>query len=421
MIAEISPGKIIGTISIPPGKSAFQRACALALLFNGKTVIKNPGNSNDDIAALRIVKGLGAQYHYENSNLVILSTGEIIPDAEINCGESGLSLRMFASIAAISGRKTILNGEGSLLKRSMAFFDEVLPKLGVNVSTKHGFLPLEICGPMIPEDITVNGSGSSQYLTGMLFAFAATATLPVTITVEDLKSKPYIDLSLQMLNHFGYRVINHEYSQFIIMPVKSLKKEIVYHAEGDWSSASFILVGGAIAGDICIEGLDIDSVQADRAIMDVLNLAGADINFKEGRVLANNRNKLTAFEFDATDCPDLFPPLALLAACCNGTSVIKGTSRLAGKESNRALTLVDVFSKMGIDIKLDNDLMIIIGGTIRAANVSSHHDHRIAMACAIAALKATGNISIEHAEAVNKSYPEFYHHLQMLGAAVSLV
>ena len=421
MVAEISPGKLIGNISIPPGKSAFQRACALALLLNGKTVITNPGNSNDDIAALQIIKALGAQYHYEDNNLVIISTGEIIPADEINCGESGLSLRMFSSIASISGKKTILIGEGSLLKRPIAFFDEVFPQLGISVSTKNGFLPLEICGPLKPVDITVDGSGSSQYLTGLLFAFAATARQPVTITVEDLKSKPYIDLSLQMLNHFGYRVHNIEYRQFTVLPVQLIKKEIVYHAEGDWSSASFILAAGAISGDISIDGLDMNSVQADRAIMNVLSKAGADIAIKESRILVSSSNTLNAFEFDATDCPDLFPPLAVLAASCKGTSVIKGTGRLAAKESNRAITLVDVFSKMGVDIKLDDDMMIIRGGEIRAANVSSHQDHRIAMACAIAALKATGKIRIEHAEAVSKSYPEFYHHLQMLGAAVSLV
>ena len=421
MIAVILPGNIMGTVTAPASKSAMQRACALALLNNGKTVIQNPGKSNDDRAAMNIIKRLGADIYYDQDDLVVNSNGIIDGRENISCGESGLSFRMFAPLAALSDHEIILNGEGSLLKRPMHFFDEVFPLLGIRTKTNNGFLPITIQGPLLAKDISIDGSMSSQYLTGLLFAFAKTAKEPVVISVHDLKSKPYIDLSMQMLGSFGYNVRHEDYSKFFIQPVDLKQKEIIYHTEGDWSGAAFLLVAGAIAGDIRVKGLDLFSAQADRAILDVLMDAGAAISIEGSCVLVNNQQTLNAFEFDATDSPDLFPPLVALAAYCTGISVIKGTGRLAGKESDRAATLIDVFGKMGIEIFLKDDSMIIKGGTgIHSANVSSHHDHRIAMACAVAALQATGNMEIDQAEAINKSYPDFYHHLQMLGAAVSL-
>lgn len=421
MIAAVSPSVLSGAVTAAASKSAMQRACALALLNNGVTFIKNPGTSNDDLAAINIVGELGATVYYENDILVIKSSGDIKGSGNIDCGESGLSLRMFAPIAALSKEKVVLNGNGSLLKRAMHFFDETFPLLNIDTQTNNGFLPVSLQGPLIPGNISIDGSMSSQYLTGLLFAFAKAAKEPVVITANNLKSKPYIDLSISMLKFFGYQVINKNYTEFEIVPVEGMVNEITYCTEGDWSGAAFLLVAGAIAGNIRVKGLDIFSTQADHAIMDVLVDAGADIKVDGGCILVSNKNSLKSFEFDATDCPDLFPPLATLAAYCNGKTVIKGISRLVGKESNRAETLQDVFAKMGIDISLENDNMIIHGGTaVHAAELSSHHDHRIAMACSVAALGASGMIRIHDAEAVNKSYPGFYRHLQLLGAAVSL-
>ena len=422
MVAVISPGNISGTVVATASKSAMQRACALSLLNNGRTIIHNPGNSNDDLAALAIIRALGAQYQLENECLIITSTGHVTGSGMIDCRESGLSFRMFAAVAALSNNEIILTGSGSLLTRPMQFFDDIFPLLGIHVQTNNGFLPVKIRGPLLPAAITIDGSQSSQYLTGLLFAFAKAATIPVVIAVHDLKSKPYIDLSLQMLEYFGYRIRHEQYSKFFIEPSAATEKEITYYTEGDWSGAAFLLVAGAIAGNVRVQGLDLYSTQADRAIMDVLVAAAANVQVEGSCVLVNNEGVLKPIQFNATDCPDLFPPLATLAAYCKGISVIKGISRLDGKESNRAETLKDVFGKMGIDIKLQDDNMIITGGTgIHAAELSSHHDHRIAMACAIAALKADGDIKIIHAESVNKSYPGFYDHLQKLGATVSFM
>jgi 3-phosphoshikimate 1-carboxyvinyltransferase len=186
--------------------------------------------------------------------------------------------------------------------------------------------------------------------------------------------------------------------------------------EGDWSGGAFLLVAGAIAGPITVRGLDLLSTQADRAVVDALMKAGAAIAM-DGKQIDLHPVSLTAFDFDATDCPDLFPPLVALASACEGISLIKGVSRLAHKESNRGLTLQEEFAKLGVKVELDGDLMRIQGvKQLDEAVLHSRHDHRIAMACAVAALRAKGPVQIEEAEAVNKSYPDFYDHLRQLQA-----
>ena len=421
MIASISPSIIKGFITAPASKSAMQRACALALMINGETVIRNPGKSDDDEVAIAIISALGAQVNYSGSDLMVRSNGMIEPVSFINCGESGLSFRMFAAIAALSENEIEITGRGSLLKRNMDLLEEIFPLLAVHIKTTNGYLPITIKGPLVPASIEIDGSQSSQYLTGLLFAFAKSATSTVTITVRDLKSKPYIDLSLQMLKYFGYDVSHNNYTQFQINPVDNSPKNICCTTEGDWSSAAFLVVAGAIAGSVTIKGLLPDSVQADKAVLQVLKLANAQIKIEDECISISNENELRPFFFDATHCPDLFPPLVALAANCPGLSVIKGISRLAGKESNRALSLIDVFGKMGIQIYLKEDEMFVNGGTgLHAATVSSHQDHRIAMACAIAALTANGTVVIEDAETVNKSYPDFFDHLTALSVSIKL-
>ena len=420
MIVKIQPGKISGNIDAPTSKSSMQRACAAALLNDGKTIITNPGRSNDDLAALGVIDNLGAKVLQQSTNeLVIESKGVKPVSREMNCGESGLGIRMFAPIAALSDQEIIINGTGSLLSRPMDFFDEIFPKLGIEIESNHGKLPIKIKGPLKPVDITIDGSLSSQFLTGLLMAYGKAAFKPVTITVNNLKSKPYIDLTLQVMQEFGYSVINHQYESFEIHPVNVPSHQPKnYLVEGDWSGAAFLLVAGAIAGEITIKGLNVFSSQADKAILRALTMSEAVVSIAEDQIVIGP-GKLKAFHFDATDCPDLFPPLVALASFCDGTTVIEGVSRLAHKESNRGLTLQEEFGKMGIEITLQDDLMLVKGGTgLKAAIVHSHHDHRIAMACAVAALRAEGETTIEEAEAINKSYPSFYSDLKNLGAVV---
>lgn len=424
MRVVVSPSKLIASLPAPASKSSMQRACAAALLHNGTTHIHNPGISNDDKAALNIIQQLGAKVTVDFDKIVIESKGfsaeNIINEKNILCGESGLSFRMFAPIVALSSTTINLSGSGSLLKRPMIFFDEIFPQLQVDVVSNDGFLPLQITGPLQPKNITIDASLSSQFLTGLLFAFGAASKCDVTISVNNLKSGPYIDLTLDVMRRFGFNIINNDHQQFIIKTKSSVENLIEYTVEGDWSSSSFLLIAGAVSGTVKVIGLDENSAQADKAILSALKSCGAVINKKENSIEISS-TYLSAFTFDATDCPDLFPPLAVLAAYCNGTSKITGIHRLVAKESNRAETLKEIFGKMGIEILLLEDEMHITGGEIKSAVVSSHHDHRIAMAAAVAALGATGNIEIEIAEAINKSYPQFYNDLKKMGTELNFI
>lgn len=423
MNKTIYPSLISGTLRAAASKSSMQRACAAALLIKGETRIINPGISNDDLAAIDVIQKLGATVLFDsNGDLLIQSNGVCPISNEMNCGESGLGIRMFTPLAALSNQSIKINGKGSLLTRPMGFFDEIFPSLGINISSNEGKLPLTINGPLKPANIEIDGSLSSQFLTGLLMAYAAAGADEVTIKVNNLKSRPYIDLTLQIMKHFGWEINNDSYQAFhFTNHLQGSNKNIhTYQVEGDWSGVAFLLVAGAIAGNIIVTGLDVFSTQADKAILQALMDAGAALSVEEKQI-AIGPLPLKAFHFNATDCPDLFPPLVALAAYCEGTTVIEGVSRLAHKESDRGLTLQEEFAKLGIEIQLQGDLMLIKGSsksTIKSATVHSRHDHRIAMACAVAALKSDGPVCIENADAVNKSYPNFFEHLQLLGVTV---
>ncbi len=434
MIVTIQPSILSGNIYAPASKSSMQRACAAALVRKGISIIHNPGTSNDDKAALSIIKEMGCEIKFTKDELIIDSSNAFIHStsniqnsaATINCGESGLSIRMFTPIVALSKNKITINGEGSLLKRPMDFFDAILPQLNVEINSNQGKLPLQIAGPLLPKNIEIDGSLSSQFLTGLLMAYSASNADTVSISVKDLKSKPYVDLTLKVMSDFGLNVPeNNNYKSFTFnKPINQQTNKLInYTVEGDWSGASFLLVAGAIAGNIIVKGLDIQSTQADKKILEALQDCGCNISIRENEIEISNSNLgLKAFHFNATDCPDLFPPLVALAAFCNGTTVIEGVSRLAHKESDRAKTLQDEFSKMGVDIELQGNLMMVKGGAVvKGARVHSRHDHRIAMACAVAALKAEGETIIEEAEAINKSYPGFYQHLKLLGTMIEVM
>ena len=405
-----------------------QRACAAALISRAKSHVFNPGSSNDDLAALRVIRGLGAMVENLSDGSLLIESNGIKPVNDfVNCGESGLGIRMFTPLVALSPHTITIEGEGSLLNRPMDFFDEIFPTLGVEVISNMGKLPIQVKGPLLPSNICTDGSLSSQFLTGLLMAYSAADAKNVSIEVSNLKSRPYIDLTLSVMREFGLKVPeNRNYQTFYFSSEPWIRPsgKVEYTVEGDWSGGAFLLVAGAIAGQVTMRGLNLDSAQADKAILRALNDAGApvfigknDIRIGDGRTV-----QLKSFHFDATDCPDLFPPLVALASVCHGSSFIKGVSRLAHKESNRALTLQEEFGKMGVDILINDDVMGIKGVAIlKAATVHSRHDHRIAMAAAVAALRAEGPVQIEKADAINKSYPSFFDDLARLGVSVHVL
>jgi len=417
MKAIIEPGIFSGSITPPSSKSMTQRAYAAALLHTGKTIIHNHGNSADEETALKIIQQLGAKVVTQTEDTIeIISNGVNPISPSIYCGESGLAARLFTPIAAISGQTLTIEGSGSLLHRPMEGFREVLPALGINISGVTDYLPIMLQGPLQARSIKIDASGGSQFLSGLLTALCGCATEPLTIEVKNLKSRPYIDLTLSVLAHFGKPVTRRNYREFYINPEKSTFKETIdIDIEADWSSAANFLVAGAIAGDITISNLKTDSCQADKAILEALKKAGANIVMEGDHISVKSAN-MQAFEFDATHCPDLFPILSILAACCSGESAIKGIHRLFHKESNRVESVTEMLQDFAVPWSAEDDTLFVTGvPQLQGTVVDSYHDHRIVMAAAIGALKAGSRVDITHAESVNKSYPGFFRDFILCG------
>jgi 3-phosphoshikimate 1-carboxyvinyltransferase len=410
----VEPSRIKGKIKAPSSKSMTQRAIAAALLADGQSIIHNPSYCDDSLAALSIAVGLGSRVEPQADKLKITGTG-VLKEPKLNCGESGLAIRMFSPIAALYPAEITMAGANSLKKRPMLMIEEALNQLGVKCKSNGGFLPLTIQGPIVGGSCEIDGSVSSQLLTGLLMALPV-AEKDSEIKVKNLKSKPYIDMTIQLLKSFGITIQNKDYQIFKIKGSQIYKPE-EYTVEGDWSGGAFLLVAGAINGSVSVHGLRTNSLQSDMAIIKALEKAGAKMKIGKDQVEIT-ASELKAFEFDATDSPDLFPPLVALASYCNGISKIKGVSRLIHKESNRAATLKEEFGKMNIKIEINGDGMSITGGLPSGAHVESHDDHRIAMAVSVAALRATGKVFIRDSQCVAKSYPGFFDDLRHLGATV---
>jgi|SRR5664280_967100 len=410
----IVPSKVKGEVKAPASKSMTQRAIAAALLADGESTIINPSYCDDSLAAMSIAVGLGAKVEPDTDKMKITGSSEL-KEKKLNCGESGLAIRMFSPVAALYKTELTITGTGSLKKRPMSMIEEALKQFGIKCETENGFLPLTIKGPLKGGICEIDGSTGSQLLTGLLIALPV-AMKDSVVKVNNLKSKPYIDMTLQVLERFGIKVKNDNYNQFDI-PGKQKFTPCSFKVESDWSGGAFLLVAGAINGNIKVLGLHPDSRQSDKAILSALDKAGARMSIEENSIEIK-KSPLKSFEFDATEAPDLFPPLAALAAYCKGTSGIKGVSRLIHKESNRAATLVEEFGKLSIKVEISGEYMLVTGGEVKGAHLISHDDHRIAMAVAVAGLGATGKVYIKDSQCISKSYPGFFDDLRKIGASV---
>jgi 3-phosphoshikimate 1-carboxyvinyltransferase len=416
----IHPGLISGTIAIPASKSDTQRAILCAALAEGTSRLTGIGKSDDELAMLEVVQKLGATIHrgsvatdLNGMDATVSITGikNLPENLELSAGESGLGLRLLTCVSAAFDQKVRLTGRGSLLSRPMNFFDEVLPQFGAEVSTNKGKLPIEVKGPLKGRDLEVDGSLSSQFISGLLMALPKSETSS-TLRVLDMKSGPYIQMTIHTLKQFGIAIEN-EANVFRIAGNQNYRA-VDYSIESDWSSASYWLVAAAIGHPLVVSGLNMRSLQADKELLKALMSAGCRLSIGEDAIGVDGSN-LQAFEFDAADCPDLFPALVVLASKCNGITRIHGAKRLIHKESDRGIALQSEFGKMGLRIELENDLMLIHGtGKLHGAEVDSHHDHRIAMCLGIAGTIATGETILTNADSVSKSYPDFWKYFNRL-------
>lgn len=404
----IRNGKIYGKIKAPSSKSEFQRALAISLLSNGDSCLKFSHCLADDVtSAINIIKSLGAKVNINNNEILIKGGIEIVNN-NLNVGESGLGIRMFSPIACLSNSEILITGLGSLKTRPVDMLIKPLKALGVSIKTNNGLLPIKVSKSLLGGNTELDGSVSSQFLTGLLIALPKAKNDSI-IKVGNLKSIPYIDMTIDILSKAGIQIKHDSYKIFKIKG-NQIYKPININIEGDWSGAAFMAVAGAIGGNISISNLNSNSKQADIKILEALRDVGAHFSFNDTTLNVKKVN-LKAFSFDATHCPDLFPPLVVLAANCKGISKIKGVNRLTFKESNRAKVLKSMFFKLGINITIEDNIMFITGGKIKGTEVSSHNDHRIAMAAAIAGINSTEEITITGSDCVSKSYPEFFRTL----------
>ena len=380
MDQSVPPGRVRG-ICIPPcSKSYAQRALAASLLAEGTSRLHNIEFCDDTRSAIRCIEALGARVRRTGERTLEIDGGLSPAGDRLYVGQSGLSTRLFTPIAS-----------------------------------RNDHLPLHIQRPIRGGEVQIEGLVSSQFITGLLLALPI-AEEETTIHVPHVISTPYIDITIDTAERFGIEILHKDYKEFYVAGGQRYRPA-EFEIESDWSAAAFLLVAGAVAGEVTIRNLSVLSRQADTAVMTALVRAGASV-IDEGDTITGAHRPLQAFSFDATQCPGLFPALAALAASAEGTRVIKGTSRLENKEGNRAESIREEYAKLGIEVDLEEeDTMKIRGGRIRGGHVHSHDDHRIAMSLAVAALNADTPVVIENPACGAKSFPDFFERLESLRTA----
>ncbi len=405
----IKPFKFTGQIRVNSSKSHVQRLLALSLLSNNRTILKGYQSCEDNEACLSVIQQLGAEVTGNERLTIQPPIRKKKESVNLSVNESGLCLRMFAFISTLFGEKITLSGSGTLLNRPLIFLENDLKNSGLNI--KNSNFPLEFSGEINGGSIHLDGSESSQILTGLLIASPLLPT-DTTIFVSNLTSKPYIDLTIQLMQEFGVSIVNDGYKTFMIKGNQHyIGREI--DIEGDWSGAANHVIGAAISGEIKLSGLKIDSNQADKICLDIVKLFGASVTWIKGDLIIEKARSTNPFNVDLTDNPDLFPILAILACAATGTSVFTGTDRLLHKESNRLQTVEEMLSVFGVSYSTREDTIEIHGkGQIDGGLINTYNDHRIAMAATVAACISTNDILLTSPHCIDKSYPKFFSDLE---------
>lgn len=428
--------------SIPCSKSVAQRAILAAAFAKGETTLSNLEPCNDISAALQVVKNLGVKEVYRSGTTLVLSSPgarQIARDLlscsstlSLNTGESGLLTRLLTPFAAYCtgydlGSSITVTGEGSILGRDLSDACRAIRSAGGECSSeKEGYLPFTVSQGIRGGEIIISGRESSQTVSGLLM------TLPLlqqdsVLRVTEPASTPYIDLTVETISRFGISIERSTDGNDLIFQIAGRQEysPTDIFLEPDWSSASIFAVAYAIAsslrgGKYLLQNMRIGTKQADEAVLEVLKTAGADIEIAPSGELSNiyisAPRGLIGFEFDATNGPDLFPILAILAMFSKGRSAIRGVGRLLQKESNRAESIFTEFSSIGGRIEIMDDTMYIDGGLAKMKhkgyfNLRSHNDHRIAMSLIVASLFIQTPVYIDQLHCIDKSFPTFIERL----------
>jgi 3-phosphoshikimate 1-carboxyvinyltransferase len=409
----VSPSKLNGVISPPGSKSVSHRALILGGFSKG-TLIHNLLESADVQATKSAMEQMGVEFQEENGELRVVSIANHAP-GQVNCHNSGTTLRLLTGIASLFNGSSILSGDKSLNRRPVGPLVSSLQQLGAEISTEQGRPPVHINGPVSEGELqcTILGNESSQYISALLLLAALRYGEKTRIElIPPVVSFPYIKLTLEMLEQADIEIFE-ENNIFEITGKQLNLKEI--NVPADFSSAAFFIVAGALPGnEITIRNMDRQYTQADSRIIDFVQRAGAMVEDR-GATIHIKGDELRSFEADLGDCPDLFPILCVLAAMCNGTSRLYNAHHLKIKETDRISAMADNLKRVGIEINTTEDGAIITGGTINGGvTLDSFTDHRIAMACAILGTQATESLEIENAECVSVSYLDFFSDLRSL-------
>ncbi len=433
-------------IIVPSSKSFVQRAVIAATLAKGTSRLRNYTACEDSESAIRVAELLGAKVVREaagdETNLVITgiaaSEGCLPNLREISAGESGLLARLMIPLSAelSAGQEVKITGEKTLAGRRLAGVNEIMTGLGVKVRAAEEKIPVTVGGHITELKAEISGENGSQLVSGLLMAMPF-ADKNMTLLVENPKSIPYTFMTAEIQKKFGVKISNEMLggrdflesdgdwslcTEMIFKVRAGQKYEAAdFDIEGDWSAAVPVMVAASIFGKACIDGLDTGSLQADIAIMDILMAAGASITQLDGDdgEIHVQQSPLLAFESDASHCPDLFPCVSVLAAFCQGKSRIYGVSRLRNKECDRAAAIVEMLSRMGVEVEIDeaSDALVVTGHSLawrvlngrmlKGGKFSSHHDHRMVMALKVASLGADSPVEIDDETCVSKSWPDF--------------
>ena len=420
----IQPFSLNGKVKIPPSKSLSHRAVIAAGLSNGECTIDNISMSQDIVATCEIMEKLGAKIKQLPNNLLINGKGKLklandgIASNELQCNESGSTLRFLIPIAMLTGEKIIFKGRGKLVQRTLKPYYEIFDKNNIKYTTNNGNLPLTIEGSLKPGIFELRGDVSSQFITGLIYALPlldGDSTIKITRSMESIG---YIDLTLDVLSKFGVKIENNNYREFRIKGNQHYKK-IDYKVEGDFSQAAFYIAAGVLGGEVECHDLNMESLQGDRVIVDIIKSMGGKITIEDG-ILKVSKSDLKGAVIDASQCPDLVPIVAVLGALSFGTTEIINAARVRIKESDRLKAIATELNKIGAEVIEREDSLLIHGKPwLKGGIVNSWNDHRIAMAMAIASIKCTQALTIEDSGAVKKSYPEFYEDFKSLGGKVN--
>ncbi|MDR0913552.1 MAG: 3-phosphoshikimate 1-carboxyvinyltransferase [Oscillospiraceae bacterium] len=419
---HILPSQLFGRVAAPPAKSDAHRGLICACLSRGKATLHPIALSRDIQATIACAEALGAIITYDLTKKTININAENfgLPQEgkntkiTLDCGESGSTLRFFIPIAAALGLNVVFTGEGRLPKRPIGIYEEILPPQGIACKTKGG-LPFEISGTLQCGVFTLPGNVSSQFVSGLLMALPMLPQSSEVVLTSPLESEGYVQMTISTLKRFGVKIAKTATGYSV--PGGQKYNPCNYEVEGDWSQAAFWLVAGAISGSVTVTGLSKNSLQPDKKIAEILKAYGASIEFDGDEVTAQ-LSFLQApddCKIDVCQIPVLVHVLAVLASLSEGKTKITNAQRLRIKESDRLFAISTALNAIGGNVKETDDGLIITpikeftGGTAHSFN-----DHRIAMSLAIAATKSTAPITITGAEAVNKSYPDFWNEFNRL-------